>query len=614
MAGIIAKVWPVGGYKTSSSKQMGDSLEYITNDEKTKCEIPSIGNMVTSRNMRSEVKYVVNDVKTMNGALVGTHNVASVEGAFDEMMAVKRFYGKEGGRIALHGEISVEAFESTPENIPKLMMVCQDMLKELFPNNQAIFAVHTNTDNLHVHFFLNSVGLDGKKIHQPKGYIRKVLQPTVNKLAEKYGLTPNSEWGRKKTAYKTVEEMNYGEKKALLKSVVDKAVEEAKDFDGFIKEMQKQGVKVRAGKHLSLSMKGFKYPIRSGKLGDWYTIDSITNRILMKKSDFIYETATMQAETVEKKESPYVMKRMKPYKDMTQTEKRQIIRQLRLGRNPWQEYYASSWQKRRIADEMTRTENVYAVIKAYSPGNDINAALNQMIARQKSLAADKKRIKKNLKRYGAIKRIYEDMKPLMKKAFLYEENGSSLCRSAYEQYKELSRRLEKYGKTVEEVAEFFEEQDNELLYIEAQSREISKQYKTVKNFGIDEGLIAGKRIESLYELTGIKEAREMAQKGVYSSDYRYVYAEGSQVYLDITTAPTNKDGKTVMETVVRVIRKGEEIDSFSSLDKDFSDRLYNISRRYGLYDAQATQDIAIAKEAVDRAEKQKETKKTKNVR
>ena len=46
MAGIIAKVWPVGGYKTSSSKQMGDSLEYITNDEKTKCEIPSKGNKI----------------------------------------------------------------------------------------------------------------------------------------------------------------------------------------------------------------------------------------------------------------------------------------------------------------------------------------------------------------------------------------------------------------------------------------------------------------------------------------------------------------------------------------------------------------------------------------
>ena len=613
MAGIIVKVWPVGGFNTSSSKQVGDSIDYITNSEKTELSIDEVGEKVASRHLRSEVRYVADAVKTCEGALVGTQNLVSVETAFAEMMKVKDFYGKTDGRIALHGTISLEAYESTPENIPALMMVCQDMLEELFPQNQAVFAVHTNTDNLHVHFFLNSVGLDGRKIHQDNDFVRKVLQPTVNKLAIKYGLTPNSKWGRDKSAEKTVEEMNYGQKKALIRTLLDKAIENADAFDDFIKEMDKSGVQARTGKYLSLSMEGFKYPIRSGKLGDWYTLDSIKNRILMKKSDFVYEKATLQAEEVEEKKSPYVERRMKKYKDMTPIEKREIMRQLRLGKNPWQEYYASSWQRRKIADEMTRTENIYAVIRAYAKGNDINKALNSMITRQKELAAEKKRIKENLKRYKPIKDIYEQMKPLMKKAFLYEETKSPYCRTAFEQYRELTRRLDKYGKTVDEVADFFEEQNNELLYVDAQAKEISAQYKTVKNFGIDEGLIAGKRIESLYELTGIKEARAMAEKGVYSSDYRYVYAEGSEVYLDITTTPTQKDGKTVMETTVRVMRHGEEIDSFSSLDKDFSNRLYNISRRYGLYEAKSTQDITIAREAAKEAEKKDTKKRTRTI-
>lgn len=609
MSGIIAKVWPVGNFKTVSSKQIGDSIDYITNDAKTEYDLAVIGNRTAIRNVESEVNYVINETKTMKGALVGTHNVVSADTALDEMMNVKKFYGKMAGRIALHGTISLESFESTPESIPKLMCLCQDMLEKIFPNNQAVFAVHTNTDNLHVHFFLNSVGLDGKKIHQDNDFVRKVLQPTVNELAEKYGLTPNSKWGRSKSADMTVEEMNYGQKKALLKNLVDKSVEDASDFDSFIKEMEKHDVKVRAGKHLSLSMEGFKYPIRSGKLGDWYTIESIKNRILMKKSDFVYEKASVQAKTVEKKKSPYVAQRMKPYKEMTPVEKKQIIRQIKLGRNPWQDYYASSWQRRQIADEMTRIDNVNAVITAYAESGNINTALEQMIARQHTLSEEKKRIKENLKRYKPIKEIYEQMKPLMKMAFLYEETGSPRCKRAFLQYKELTRRLEKYDKTVEEAADFLEEQNNELLYIDAQSKEISAQYKTVKNYGIDEGLIAGKRIESLYELTGIKEAREMARKGVYSSDYAYIYAEGSEVYLDVTTAPTTKDGKTVMETTIKVIRQGEEIDCFSSLDKDFSDRLYNISRRYGLYNAEKTQDISIVKEAVAQAKEKKKARK-----
>ena len=606
MSGVIVKVWAVGNFKTASSKQMGDSIDYITNEEKTQCQLNGIGGQVVSRNIRSEVSYVINETKTLEGALVGTQNLVSVETAFNEMMAVKRFYGKEDGRIALHGTISLESFESTPENAPKLMMACQDVLSKLFPNNQAVFAVHTNTDNLHVHFFLNSVGLDGKKIHQDRNFVRKVLQPAVNEAAEKYGLTPNTKWGRNKTSDKTIDEMNYGEKKALLKNLIDKAIENADSFDGFISALEKSGVKVRTGKYLSLSMEGFKYPIRSGKLGDWYTLDSITNRILMKKADFVYERATRQSEGVEMKKSPYVDRRMKKYKDMSPAEKAQIIRLLKLGRNPWQEYYASSWQRRKIADEMTRADNIYAIVNAYAPGGSISSALSEMIDRQKELAKEKKKIKANINSHKAIKEIYKQMEPIMKKAFLYEETKDPHCRSAYEQYKVLAKRLETYGKTPEEVADFIEEQNNELLYIDAQSREISKQYKTVKNYGIDEGLIEGERINSLYDLTGVKEAREMAQKGVYVADFKYVYAEDAEVYLDVETSPVTKNGRVVMETTVKVIRHGEEIDAFSSLDKDFTERLYNISRRYGLYDAKSTEDITIAQEA---AEKPKETKR-----
>ena len=72
----------------------GDSIDYITNSEKTEFSIDEVGEKVASRHLRSEVRYVADAVKTCEGALVGTQNLVSVETAFAEMMKVKDFYGK----------------------------------------------------------------------------------------------------------------------------------------------------------------------------------------------------------------------------------------------------------------------------------------------------------------------------------------------------------------------------------------------------------------------------------------------------------------------------------------------------------------------------------------
>lgn len=79
--------------------------------------------------------------------------------------------------------ISLPEEESDSVNASKLMQLCSDVLKDIFPNNQAVFAVHTNTDNLHVHVIVNSVGLNGRKIHQDNNFVSKVLQPCINKYA-----------------------------------------------------------------------------------------------------------------------------------------------------------------------------------------------------------------------------------------------------------------------------------------------------------------------------------------------------------------------------------------------------------------------------------------------
>lgn len=166
--GIVCKVWNIHGDTESkrASAQMNDSVSYILNEEKTDITLSNL-NTHTQDQLGRECKYIENDLKTLSGALVGVRNLKSsdVKEAVREMMEVKKFYEKTDGRAALHGTISLCEEESDVRNAGKLLNLCNCVMREVFPNNQAIFAVHTNTENMHIHFIVNSVGLDLSLIH-----------------------------------------------------------------------------------------------------------------------------------------------------------------------------------------------------------------------------------------------------------------------------------------------------------------------------------------------------------------------------------------------------------------------------------------------------------------
>ena len=102
---------------------------------------------------------------------------------------------------------------------------------------------------------------------------------------------------------------------------------------------------------------------------------------------------------------------LKKFKDMSVDEKKECIRALKLGRNPWRERQESNWQLQRLSDEFRRTAGVYELIRVYAP-NTGNAqdALDNIVARQKEIAAEKKAVRENLKTYQPIIRLYKEIK------------------------------------------------------------------------------------------------------------------------------------------------------------------------------------------------------------
>lgn len=593
-SGIVVKVWNIKGQSIAkgTKEQLADSVGYILNDEKTvvHTELNSLDQLTR------ECKYVENDLKTFDGAYVGGHNVTStnVALAVNEMMNVKKFFDKQDGRAALHMLISLPEEESDSVNASKLMQLCSDVLKDIFPNNQAVFAVHTNTDNLHVHVIVNSVGLNGRKIHQDSNFVSKVLQPCINKYAKWYNFTPNSKWEKKEK----VSSYKYPQLKAVLRNAIDVAIENADSFDDFVQNLNEQGIDTRIGKHISLCIPGQRKAIRTHNLGSNYTRDAIIEKIITKREKFVLtDVGNYTHSGPENIFTPTIVK-MKKYKDMTDAEKKQIIRELKLGKNPWRENRNMSWQLNKIADDLNSFERVQGYVELYSDDGSIQGALDAILDAKKRVAHDKNMIAYAMRKYHPILKIYEEMKRLERKSYLYEYQNVAEYRGEFERYRELTRRLKNnYGKEIFEVADFMNECTERTLYARAQLNELSQQYRELKKYGLERGMFIDDR-DNFQNVIGYEWKADHSVAIEMNSFY--VAAINSDVVLKVTkSVGQDSDGKNYQAYSIAVIdTKGNIIDEINNhKDKEhFYDSMKKFQKRYGLTACKKFDQYYVARE------------------
>lgn len=615
MEGIVAKIWNIkeGTMGRGAAVQITDSISYITNSEKCDGVIVNDDFMQVGR----EVSYVINDIKTLQGLYVGGRHISDIQNATNEMMQVKEFHNKLGGRVALHGIVSLPVGESGNENAGKLMMLADDLLEEIFPDHQAIYAVHTNTENLHVHFVVNTVALNGRKIHMDHNFMSKVFDSYLNKLARQYGFSPNMAWEEEKEP----DEIKFSDRVIKLRQVVDTAIEWSDDFDSFLHNLQSQGIQVNCGKYLSLRMEGMPRAIRSFRLGSRYTIDAIRDRLLGKREELIRSEVGDHIFAGGSPAQIYVKTTpLKKYADMDAEEKKEAIRMLKLGRNPWREQYKSNWQLQRIAEEFHRTANIYELIRTYAPDTgNVNDALRNIIRKQKEIAEEKKVVKTKLRDYKPIIDLYKEAVKHEKRAYLYEFAGCDEYLSDYLEYKMLVDRLEKgYSKTINEVAEYVEEEENQILYAKAQAKELSSAYHTILRFAQNELRQQETEYMSLYEAVGYAKARTAAvHQGVFESSIKYIAADSvDDGYIRVVILPDIVGGtRTVTATVSVYGKNGELKKEFSSKEanvKEFNQNISELKADMGFYRCHIFDSANEARALMKVQEEKKEKNRIKN--
>ena len=162
-------IWRVKGW-------LGKVVIYIENPDKT--ENPAFYEKADmtegqAQGLSDVIDYAVNSEKTQadsENTAVMQQFVSGVNchpaTAREEMIAVKKRFGKEDGTIAYHGYQSFAPGEATPEMAHEIgVRLAQQLWGEKY---QVVIATHLDKEShLHNHFVVNTVSfLDGIKYHR----------------------------------------------------------------------------------------------------------------------------------------------------------------------------------------------------------------------------------------------------------------------------------------------------------------------------------------------------------------------------------------------------------------------------------------------------------------
>ena len=282
----VTSIWRVKGW-------LGKVVIYVENPEKTTNPEYYQSDAITDRQcqgLEDVISYAVNSNKTQRVTEDADFMERYVSGvncnpstAREEMLAVKKHFGKEDGTIAYHGYQSFAPGEATPELAHRIgVELAQRLWGERY---QVVVATHLDKANhLHNHFVLNTVSfVDGiKYFRSAKDY--HDMREISDALCKEYGLSiiQNPQPGKSK---------QYGEWRAeqeqrptwrgLIRGDIDEVIRQSMTERQFFENLHKKGYEVKVGKDISVRPPGKDRFVRLARnFGEDYTLESIRIRIL----------------------------------------------------------------------------------------------------------------------------------------------------------------------------------------------------------------------------------------------------------------------------------------------------------------------------------------------
>lgn len=231
--------------------------------------------------MSKAIAYILNPEKTDEKLLVSSYGCASETAAreFEWMRKIAEQKGMNPVRIiARHVIQSFEIGEVTPELAHEIGKQFADEI--LGGKYEYVLTTHIDKDHVHNHLIFNAV--DFVDYHAYKSYKRIYydMREVSDRLCKENGLSVIPPSQNKGMDYKEYTEAKRGTSwKQKLKQTIDRLVITAKDYDDFLRLMQKAGYEIKTGKYISFRAEGQERFTRSKTIGENYTEERIKERI-----------------------------------------------------------------------------------------------------------------------------------------------------------------------------------------------------------------------------------------------------------------------------------------------------------------------------------------------
>lgn len=135
--------------------------------------------------LRNVFEYISNEVKSEG--LIGAQNML-LNNSFEQAMAVNRYFHNNTSKKVIHFILSFADYDTIDptDAFYEGYKVCG-----LLSEYQIKFAIHQNTDNLHIHFAMNPINInDGHKFYFDDRNLYKFITG-LRKIFEPYGIKIN---------------------------------------------------------------------------------------------------------------------------------------------------------------------------------------------------------------------------------------------------------------------------------------------------------------------------------------------------------------------------------------------------------------------------------------
>lgn len=433
------------------------------------------------KHLANGLRYIMDADKTENGKYISGHNCIP-ENALTQMLETKRQFGKLDKRQGYHFIISFEEEGLTEDTA--FSILGEFVETYLGKDYEAVYAVHNDTDHIHGHIVFNSVRCtDGYKYDCPKGEWEYRIQPLVNKLCRKHGLSvldlEEVKEKRKRRINGKTEKMDR-EKKLSIRSQriqkdVDRAVQDAQNYEEFLEILRLMGYELSGKKHLAVKEIGAERSRRLDLLGEDYTEEMLRYRI---------ENGSAPGKQRAKLIYLYI-----PFRDrhLTRYQKTCFLRKYRAGkirRRP------AAWKYKRSIQELQRLQEEYLFWAEHNihSKNDLYAVKAAAKGRSKEMRRMKADLIKEKENHEKIFRLVKGLDQYGIGASLYHQEGYQEFSDEAGAYDKICRELADLGYSATEARKLHDEIQRKEQKINEMAKKTAKEQR-----------IAARLLEKVYE-------------------------------------------------------------------------------------------------------------------